>query len=465
MPRSILVVGSVHMDVLASYSKSAASKLDKIGRLDFRLGGVAYNVIANLNAHKVRARLFTCIRNNSLGGQFVKMGLRRSNTDLRFIQDVPQMSESGYIAHLLEDKLASAVTCVGIEHVQLNERLLRNAITECSIVALDTNLSREQITTITKLAHSLSKPVFVACASDSKIERICFPNEIRYRVVTLNRIEACAIGFDVEKLSQDAATALCKRCSSEEVVVTLGEAGFVVCSLDGPPQRTPAPNIKCAKNTTGAGDALFAAVCSHALDEPGHVIDWERCAITIRAYVVPVLDGQREDPGFVSDPNDQKEHILSMWCLLLLVLSGATTFVGIQCAASNPPVFGAMFFATPLLAGASGGLVRSMLTDHERERNTDSSSSLRAAVLGMAAGFISACVFFVAQLASNPDVMESNYGFPPSAKLLLLFGLIVGFVGGLTLDLVISKLRSQDVLPKEITRQAVEGEATQAPKA
>ena len=44
----ILVIGAAHIDVFANYERELSSKIDKPGKIDFSLGGTAFNIAANL---------------------------------------------------------------------------------------------------------------------------------------------------------------------------------------------------------------------------------------------------------------------------------------------------------------------------------------------------------------------------------------------------------------------------------
>jgi hypothetical protein len=99
-----------------------------------------------------------------------------------------------------------------------------------------------------------------------------------------------------------------------------------------------------------------------------------------------------------------------------------------------------LLIAAPLLAATSGAIMRHSFEDgHEW---------FRTAVLGMAAGGVSALLFIAAQLLTSPDVLKSA-----DARRLLWFVVPVGFVAGLTFDAVYRKLRAQDVVRSDALRQ------------
>ena len=104
---------------------------------------------------------------------------------------------------------------------------------------------------------------------------------------------------------------------------------------------------------------------------------------------------------------------------------------------SVPLVFIVLLFVAPMLSGASGATVRSLLPD-------GGNTNLRSAVKGTAAGVISALLYLVAQLITNPA---------PSF-LVLVFTLIFGFIAGFTFDRVFKKLESIDTLHADVLAES-----------
>jgi hypothetical protein len=91
----------------------------------------------------------------------------------------------------------------------------------------------------------------------------------------------------------------------------------------------------------------------------------------------------------------------------------------------------ALLTAAPLAAAAAGALVRETLDE--------GAAQVRSAVLGLAAGAVSALLFLAAQLVATPDALDGAGG-----RRLLFFVVPVGFVAGLTFDAVHARLRRTD---------------------
>jgi hypothetical protein len=114
--------------------------------------------------------------------------------------------------------------------------------------------------------------------------------------------------------------------------------------------------------------------------------------------------------------------------LVLAVVSVPVAFAWSPGTAGNV----ALLTLAPLLSAAAGALIRNTLDG--------GTEWVRPAVLGLAAGAISALLFIAAQLATTPDALAGD-----GAQRLLFFVVPVGFVAGLTFDAVYAKLRATDV--------------------
>jgi len=91
-----------------------------------------------------------------------------------------------------------------------------------------------------------------------------------------------------------------------------------------------------------------------------------------------------------------------------------------------------ILFVAPVLASTWGAVVRNIYDGAVQW--------LRAAALGSAAGTIAFLLFLAAQLSTNPAMLSED-----GSRRLVLFAVIVGFIGGFTSEVVYRKLREQDV--------------------
>lgn len=97
----------------------------------------------------------------------------------------------------------------------------------------------------------------------------------------------------------------------------------------------------------------------------------------------------------------------------------------------------ALLFAGPLIAGASGGTIRSLLPrTHELEIPT-----LGSAALGAVAGGVSGLIYLTAQITSSTDTALGDLD-NRQFQTFVLFSVVIGFVSGLGLDSVYQRLVS-----------------------
>jgi hypothetical protein len=106
-----------------------------------------------------------------------------------------------------------------------------------------------------------------------------------------------------------------------------------------------------------------------------------------------------------------------------------------------------MLFVAPLLAGGAGAAIRPMV-DRQRGTQTVAPVVLVTVVLGLVAGGIAGVLFVTAQLTANPDLIAGSAldKIISYAQRSIPFAVGVGFVAGLTSDVVFGKLLGLDVV-------------------
>jgi hypothetical protein len=100
-------------------------------------------------------------------------------------------------------------------------------------------------------------------------------------------------------------------------------------------------------------------------------------------------------------------------------------------------VFTFLLFFAPLLSGASGATIRTLLPD-------TGTVTLRTTVLGVAAGAVASLLYVLGQLIGN----SSPYNF-----VILVFSVAFGFIAGLTFDGVFKKLETMEALQTDVLTQ------------
>lgn len=95
----------------------------------------------------------------------------------------------------------------------------------------------------------------------------------------------------------------------------------------------------------------------------------------------------------------------------------------------------ALLFAAPIVAGAAGGTVRTLLP----RTQTVEISTLGSAALGAVAGGISGLLYLMSQVTSSPDTSLGDLT-TRQYQTWVLFAVVIGFVAGIALDAVFQRL-------------------------
>jgi hypothetical protein len=104
-----------------------------------------------------------------------------------------------------------------------------------------------------------------------------------------------------------------------------------------------------------------------------------------------------------------------------------------------------LLFFCPLLAGVAGSTIRLVFDASQRSELLSPQSATTTAALGLIAGGIAGLLFITSQITTATPTQGSIVNADQARKL-VLFGVLIGFVAGLTLDAVFRKLISSDVV-------------------
>ena len=115
--------------------------------------------------------------------------------------------------------------------------------------------------------------------------------------------------------------------------------------------------------------------------------------------------------------------------------------LSVPIAAAYPELGKWLLFCSPALAGVSGSTIRLVLNFWRNTAPLNRQSALTTAALGLTAGGIAGLLFVTAQAYTLTEPVSGE-----QAGRLVPFGVIVGFIGGLTLDVVFRKLITSDVV-------------------
>lgn len=286
--KELLVIGGVHIDILADYSVKDKHKSDKVGNISFSIGGTAFNLIANLVHRNIKISLCTVLNEDSQFTPHIFYKMREMKVSPDYIQTIKSDDLSAFVALREEGELVSAVTSNLIEKSHLEYAVLEKAISEHELVVADCNLSAFQLSDILKICNYRRKPVIIAVVSDSKVERIC-NLDARFTVdlVAMNIFEAMVF-FGAKDQAEVEERLMDKRYSNfQTMVVTLGKEGFMVKTAEGNLRKFPAHEIGNVRSSTGAGDALLACIIYSKFEDKQ--IDWDKCYTKIGFFLKETL--------------------------------------------------------------------------------------------------------------------------------------------------------------------------------
>ena len=319
----VLVIGSAHVDVIGDFNHTEADRIDKEGKLLYAVGGVGFNIAINLRQTGVSipTALYTILKQNSFSADWIMNRLETDKVIQNYVQQDPDIHESGFVAHTMEGALKSAVSSMAIEHWVFTDETLVEAIGGAKLVVLDCNLSHERLQLILSKTCTAGKPVVVEGVSESKARRVL---EVELEGVSkpiglfvVNQVEAeCVFGkARLAGVIQDAADKaaaqgaeqpcvsvkceeakkLCHEAKAWNIVVTMGQEGHIALSYDGKVTLCTTPKIVQQKDgsSLGAGDAFCAAITDwlyHNYVPGGDIcINWNECHKKIERYVQNTL--------------------------------------------------------------------------------------------------------------------------------------------------------------------------------
>jgi hypothetical protein len=135
------------------------------------------------------------------------------------------------------------------------------------------------------------------------------------------------------------------------------------------------------------------------------------------------------------------------WAVALFVAAVVSVFAAWGWNLS-PIVSIGLLFMSPLLAGVAGATIRLVVDLRQGTAALSSQSAITTAALGLIAGGVAGLLFITAQITTAP-APDSKTGLILAAeqtRKLIPFGVLIGFVAGLTLDAVFRKLMTSDVI-------------------
>lgn len=438
MNKYILIVGAVLLDVTGLAQRGQEDSEDKIGSVSLRVGGVAFNVAINLRELGHEVQLFTCLRSASPISRIIKDSLRSSGIGIKYIIERDNVPEAVFVS-LKETGMQDGpdldfgvLTSSPIEDVPISTADgIASAIAEASMIIADTNLSARQLARLRQMCHAANRKLYIVSASDAKSQRIVeasSPSE-RFGMVSMNAREAEKIGL--LSISEDDLSLPTNKIDADIIMISRGEKGAFLFRGGTKWDTVPAPDMKGRKiYPTGAGDALFSAVCSCLANgrEPTDAEECEKIVDSIGQVLRSDTPNLNNVIPRINDPNTSN-LAFGITCCIVCV---AGLFVGL-----SPLGFSALWIHIPLsliLAGAFGGVGAWLQPLWRQLRHTGEEefpSSNFTIWVGVVIGFISTVV------GTLPNMVELLEGAKPSPSAMtwhIILSMVVGCVSGLSLS-------------------------------
>lgn len=254
----IVVAGGVNVDIGARSAQKLMARDSNPGHVHTGIGGVGHNIARNLRQLGAGVELLTALGGDGYA-QSVRESCARLGIGLGHALCVEDAMTSTYV-YISDERgdMALAVSDMAIcdrltpDYFTARFDVLNNA----ALVVADTNLPGASLAC---LAERLSVPLFIDPVSVSKAERL---RAILPRIHTLkpNAAEAELLS-GVPVVDRESARRAARRLIDlgvKRVFLSLGKEGFLAAAEDETVWE-PAPEAEVV-NTTGAGDALMAAI-------------------------------------------------------------------------------------------------------------------------------------------------------------------------------------------------------------
>jgi diguanylate cyclase (GGDEF)-like protein len=256
--KSIIVFGSVHLDVLAMSTNETA--IDKPGSMHIDIGGCAFNVACNLATNEeFRVYLVTALNQSSLSSLIISEII--SKNIIPHIITNNELGHSGFSAHLTNGDLSAAVAAIQVEkHTIQITADLRKLIGESDIVVMDCNLNERSIKNISRETKLNNKKIAICAVSETKSTRIYASLPPDY--LFFNQLEHKFYSTDTRHENS--------HFENTFVFVTKGKNGAICYEANQPlMQMRSEPRHVCpGERYLGAGDAFAAGAIRSLLNDP-----------------------------------------------------------------------------------------------------------------------------------------------------------------------------------------------------
>lgn len=261
----IFVVGSAHLDIIASIS-GGDCVVDKTGSVSVDIGGTACNIASNIVSIGMQCRFMTVL-NKSPYSRVITEHLTDAGVDV-IVKVDPSSKLACFSAHVSQNgELYSAVSSTPCEGYAFSRPDMADAMQGCIAAIVDCNLSVDTLNLVIDVAETLGIPTVVAAVSEIKSLKLAKLAKRPY-VAFMNQLEATYLrqnGFSGLSSNDDLVGLV-----ADTVVITKSSMGVSILTANETIEA-PAPIVSSYGNFLGAGDAFLAsAICCHL----GEQLSW-----------------------------------------------------------------------------------------------------------------------------------------------------------------------------------------------
>lgn len=264
----LVCAGGVSLDIHSASANKIVPFDSNPGKVITAPGGVIRNIAENLSRMGFATVLLSAVGKDAFGETLVRDCLEKGIDATHVMHDschsspvyLDVLDETGDMYVAVNDMKISE--CIPVSYFQENDAIIR----EAAAVMLDTNLSREAIESVCKIAAMENVPVYADPVSTIKAPRLLSSLPLLH-FIKPNRMELSeltGLPCDNEEEIENALTRLLEN-GPEEVCVTLGKRGSIYADHNGLLLHETIETPAAMKNATGAGDAFCAGFAAAEL--------------------------------------------------------------------------------------------------------------------------------------------------------------------------------------------------------
>lgn len=256
-----LVVGSVHLDILATET-GESSVLDKMGRISIEIGGTGCNIALNLKQLGATVAMLTAANNSSYSNLAINH-LQKHGIDVVVERD-EKLPLSAFSAHIdAKGELTGAISSAAVDTHRFSDETVEDCLDSVDCLILECNLSSDSLFALAQKACERMIPVYVAGVSEEKCLR-AIPVAPFVEGMFMNMREARYLMAHILEPGEQDLNVLSEHLGATLIVTDGRNGAYVIRGQRAGITHVKPPELTSVKNYLGMGDALMAGtVFSH----------------------------------------------------------------------------------------------------------------------------------------------------------------------------------------------------------